>query len=224
MPIKKKSDPFQEEIIEVRSLFSKELMSGAFSSELYQRLKKLEAEERERLKDALPAFRKQRLNSDSFQAKLTILVKEGNKISETDLDSSVKEKLERLSLSEEIPEPEGKISDSLSYSFEDNRLTLQEENDKKEFTFSNSIYAFYSSFCCGYVFCEDGKVFYLEKDGEWLKKDKEILSDIFLQKGFMGKEDTSLLFLDGDNNYCLISTNRLSSVDDLFKEEKGICQ
>ncbi len=220
MPIKKKNDSFQEELTEVRSLFSKELMSGSFSNDLYQRLEKLENEEKERLKDALPAFRKQRLNSDSFQAKLTILVKEGNKITETDLDSSVKEKLEKLSLSEEIPQPEGKISDSLSYSFEDNRLTLQEENGKKEFTFSDSIYAFYSSFCCGYVFCEDGKVFYLEKDGEWLKKDKEILADIFLQKGIIEKKDTSLLFLDGDNNYCSITTNRLSSVDDLFKEEK----
>ena len=220
MPIKKKNDPFQEELTEVRSLFSKELMSGSFSNDLYQRLEKLENEEKERLKDALPAFRKKRLNSDSFQAKVSILVKEGNKISETDLDSSVKEKLDKLSLSEEIPEPEGKISDFLSYSFGDNRLTLQEGNEKKDFLFSDSIYAFYGSLFCGYVFCEDGKVFYLEKDGEWLKKDKEILADIFLQKGIIEKKDTSLLFLDGDNNYCSITTNRLSSVDDLFKEEK----
>lgn len=217
--MKKTNDLFLLELKETRSLFNKELSTGSFSEDLYIKLENLEKEEKKRLEEALPAFRKKRLNSDSFKAALSLLVKEGNKISETDLEEEAKQELEKLSLSEEMPEPEGSISDTLSYSFDENKLTIQEKEKKYEFTLEDSLYAFYLSSLCGYAFSEDGKVFYLENDGEWLLKEKEILSDVFLQKGSIGVDDTTLLFLDGDNNYCSITTNRISTVDDLFKEE-----
>lgn len=217
--MKKTNDLFLLELEETRSLFHKELSTGSFSEDLYIKLENLEKEEKKRLEEALPAFRKKRLNSESFKAALSLLVKEGNKISETDLEEKTKQELEKLSLFEEMPEPEGSISDTLSYSFNENKLTIQDKDTKVEFSFEDSLYAFYLSSLCGYAFSEDGKVFYLENDGEWLLKEKEILSDVFLQKGSIGADDTTLLFLDGDNNYCSISTNRISSVDDLFQEE-----